>query len=121
MEINEHVCGIKDGHECLSPSILMTVVTRLQKNPIQIRFQIPKTLECRLWVAQKQRDAFIRGTSKFYEDFVDLFNPLRSVCQKHRDKYEPQLKVIRETEKSLAQLEKILAPVEKALSAKRKG
>lgn len=75
----------------------------------------------RSMVAQKQRDAFIRGTSKFYEDFVDLFNPLRSVCQKHRDKYEPQLKVIRETEKSLAQLEKILAPVEKALSAKRKG
>ncbi|MBP84512.1 MAG: hypothetical protein CMO61_11765 [Verrucomicrobiales bacterium] len=71
-------------------------------------------------VAQKQRDAFTKGTSEFYKDFVALFNPLRSVCQEHRDKYEPQLKVIRETEKSLAQLEQILAPVEKALSAKKK-
>jgi len=71
-------------------------------------------------VAQKQRDAFADGTSKFYEDFVALFNPLRNVCQQHRDKYEPQLKIIRETEKSLAGLERILAPVEKALNARKK-
>lgn len=71
-------------------------------------------------VAQKQRDAFADGTFKFYEDFVALFNPLRNVCQQHRDKYEPQLKIIRETEKSLAGLERILAPVERALNAKKK-
>lgn len=71
-------------------------------------------------VAQKQRDAFADGTSRFYEDFVALFHPLRDVCQQHRDKYEPQLKIIRETEKSLAGLERILAPVEKALNAKKK-
>ncbi len=70
-------------------------------------------------VARKQREAFADGTSRFYEDFVGLFEPLRTVCREHRDKYEPQLKVIRETEQSLAELERILAPVEKALNAKK--
>ncbi len=70
-------------------------------------------------VAQKQRKAFSDGTAAFYQDFITLFEPLRNVCREHRDKYEPQLKTIREAESALAELERILAPVEKALSAKK--
>jgi hypothetical protein len=70
-------------------------------------------------IAQKQRKAFAEGTSAFYHDFIVLFEPLRRVCREHREKYEPQLKVIGTTETSLAELERILAPVEKALSSRK--
>lgn len=70
-------------------------------------------------IAQKQREAFAAGTSAFYHDFIVLFEPLRRVCREHREKYEPQLKVIGQTEALLAELERILAPVEKALSSRK--
>ena len=70
-------------------------------------------------IAQKQRNAFAEGTTAFYHDFTALFEPLRRVCREHREKYEPQLKVIVTAEASLAKLERILAPVEKALSSRK--
>ena len=70
-------------------------------------------------IAQKQRKAFADGTSEFYLDFITLFEPLRRVCREHREKYEPQLKVIQATETALVELERILAPVEKALSSRK--
>ncbi|MDP4939604.1 MAG: hypothetical protein NWR21_09845 [Verrucomicrobiales bacterium] len=70
-------------------------------------------------IAQKQRNAFAEGTTAFYHDFTALFEPLRRVCREHREKYEPQLKVIVTAEASLAELERILAPVEKALSSRK--
>lgn len=70
-------------------------------------------------VAEAQRAAFSEGTAEFYHDFVALFEPLRSVCRDHREKYEPQLKVITSAEKTLAELEHILAPVEKALNSRK--
>jgi len=72
-------------------------------------------------VARVQRSAFSEATSAFYQDFVKLFEPLRKVCRDHREKYEPQLQAIAETEKTLAQLERILAPVEKAINAQRES
>ncbi|MEM1442282.1 MAG: dynamin family protein [Verrucomicrobiota bacterium] len=70
-------------------------------------------------VAETQREAFSSATTEFYEDFVSLFEPLRKVCREHREKYEPQLAAIRNTENALAQLEKILAPVEQALNSRK--
>lgn len=70
-------------------------------------------------LAKKQRAAFTAGTSAFYHDFLALFEPLRKVCREHRERYEPQLRVIQSTESSLAELERILAPVEKALSSRK--
>lgn len=70
-------------------------------------------------IAQKQRQAFSEGTAAFYEDFILLFEPLRRVCREHREKYEPQLKVIGTAENNLGELERILAPVEKALSSRK--
>jgi hypothetical protein len=70
-------------------------------------------------LATKQRAAFTAGTSAFYQDFLALFEPLRKVCREHRERYEPQLRVIQSTESSLAELERILAPVEKALSSRK--
>lgn len=70
-------------------------------------------------LAENQRKAFAVGTSAFYKDFVELFDPLREVCREHREKYEPQLEVIEEVEKSLTQLERILAPVEKAINSRK--
>lgn len=62
-----------------------------------------------------QREAFREGVSGFYEDFIRLFEPLRSVCHEHRQKYEPQLESIANLEKLLTELEQILRPVEKVL------
>ena len=70
-------------------------------------------------LAKAQRKAFTDGTSAFYQDFISLFEPLRRVCREHRERYEPQLRVIKDTEASLAELERILAPVEKALSSRK--
>jgi hypothetical protein len=70
-------------------------------------------------LAKAQRKAFTDGTSAFYQDFISLFEPLRRVCREHRERYEPQLRVIKDTETSLAELERILAPVEKALSSRK--
>lgn len=70
-------------------------------------------------VAERQRRAFADATAEFYHDFVHLFEPLRRVCREHRERYEPQLEAIEETEKSLSELERILAPVEKALNARK--
>lgn len=70
-------------------------------------------------IAKTQRDAFSKATSQFYEDFISLFEPLRKVCREHRKKYEPQLRIIEQTEKNLSELERILAPVEKALNARK--
>ena len=70
-------------------------------------------------LAKRQRSAFVEGTSAFYQDFLALFEPLRRVCREHRERYEPQLRLIRSTEASLAELERILAPVEKALSTRK--
>ena len=62
-----------------------------------------------------QREAFREGVSAFYDDFIRLFEPLRSVCREHRQKYEPQLESIANLEKLLTELEQILRPVEKVL------
>jgi len=70
-------------------------------------------------LAKQQRAAFTEGTAAFYEDFIALFEPLRKVCREHRERYEPQLRVIQGTERALAELERILAPVEKALSSRK--
>ncbi len=70
-------------------------------------------------VAEAQRSAFANATREFYEDFVNLFEPLRKVCREHRSKYEPQLVAIKKTEKALAELEQILSPVEKALNSRK--
>lgn len=70
-------------------------------------------------VAERQRGAFAGATSKFYEDFVHLFEPLRKVCREHRERYEPQLQRIGDTEKALAELERVLAPVEKAIGSRK--
>lgn len=70
-------------------------------------------------LAENQRNAFRDGTAAFYRDFVALFDPLRQVCQEHRSKYEPQLEVIEDVEKSLSQLERILAPVEQAINSRK--
>lgn len=70
-------------------------------------------------LAKRQRSAFAEATSAFYADFVALFDPLRRVCREHRERYDPQLKMINSTEKSLAELERILAPVEKALNSRK--
>lgn len=70
-------------------------------------------------LAKRQRSAFAEATSAFYADFVALFDPLRKVCREHRERYEPQLKLINSTEKSLAELERILAPVERALNSRK--
>ena len=70
-------------------------------------------------LSQKQRKAFAEGTADFYHDFVGLFEPLRNVCREHRERYEPQLRVIEGTEKTLMELERILSPVEKALSSRK--
>jgi small GTP-binding protein len=75
--------------------------------------------EHRETVAKTQRNAFADATSAFYRDFIHLFEPLRKVCREHREKYEPQLAVIQDTESALAELERILAPVEKALSSRQ--
>ena len=65
-----------------------------------------------------QRRAFREGVSQFYKEFVRLFDPLREVCQEHREKYEPQLKEIAVLESSLLELEQVLSPVEQALAAR---
>jgi small GTP-binding protein len=66
-----------------------------------------------------QRAAFARGSKAFFQDFINLFEPLRRVCRDHRSKYEPQLVRIEATERSLAELERILSPVEKALNSRK--
>lgn len=70
-------------------------------------------------LAKEQRTSFREGTSAFYQDFLALFEPLRSVCRDHRERYEPQLRSIQGTEQALSELERILAPVEKALNARK--
>lgn len=70
-------------------------------------------------IAKTQREAFAKATSQFYEDFISLFEPLRKVCREHRKKYEPQLRIIEQTEANLSELERILAPVEKALNSRK--
>lgn len=70
-------------------------------------------------LAKRQRSAFADATTAFYADFVALFDPLRRVCREHRERYDPQLRMINSTEKSLAELERILAPVEKALNSRK--
>ena len=71
-------------------------------------------------ISTAQRNAFQEATSEFYRDFIKLFEPLRKVCRKHREKYEPQIKGIVSTEKNLAELERILTPVEKAIHSNGK-
>jgi small GTP-binding protein len=63
-----------------------------------------------------QREAFREGVTAFYRQFVQMFEPLRAVCQEHREKYEPQLNSIANLEKTLTELEQILRPVELALT-----
>ncbi|MCB1089299.1 MAG: hypothetical protein KDM63_19840, partial [Verrucomicrobiae bacterium] len=63
-----------------------------------------------------QREAFREGVTDFYRQFVKMFEPLRAVCQEHREKYEPQLTSIANLEKTLTELEQILRPVEAALT-----
>lgn len=70
-------------------------------------------------LAKQQRGAFVEATSAFYRDFIALFEPLRKVCREHRERYEPQLRLIQATETSLAELERVLAPVAKALSMRK--
>lgn len=70
-------------------------------------------------LARKQRQAFNEGASAFYQDFLALFEPLRNVCREHRERYEPQLRLIKDAETALGELERILAPVEKALSSRK--
>ncbi len=70
-------------------------------------------------LARRQREAFGEGTTAFYQNFISLFEPLRKVCREHRERYEPQLRLIQTTEASLAELERILRPVEKALSSRK--
>ena len=70
-------------------------------------------------LAKAQRGAFLEQTTAFYRDFIALFEPLRNVCREHRERYEPQLRRIQETETALAELERVLAPVEKALSSRK--
>jgi small GTP-binding protein len=70
-------------------------------------------------VATAQRDAFSDATGEFYDDFVQLFEPLRKVCREHRTRYEPQLATIESAERTLSGLERILSPVEKALNARK--
>lgn len=68
-----------------------------------------------------QRRSFRDGVSEFYEKFVRLFDPLRTVCQQHREKYEPQLQEIEMLENTLLELEEVLTPVEQALAARAKN
>lgn len=102
---------------CVSVGFLILGVVSGMQSVKGIRNFYTSTLEKhRERIAKVQRDSFAAATSEFYADFVHLFEPLRKVCREHRSKYEPQLKMIDETEKSLAELERILTPVEKAMS-----
>ncbi|MBL9151492.1 MAG: dynamin family protein [Verrucomicrobiales bacterium] len=83
----------------------------------RIRRQFTDRLEARRENLQlAQREAFREGVSDFYRQFVQMFEPLRAVCQEHREKYEPQLNSIASLEKTLTELELILRPVEHALN-----
>lgn len=66
-------------------------------------------------LSDAQRTAFGVETNHFFADFVTLFDPLRTVCREHREKYEPHIRSIEKCEKILAELERILTPVEKHL------
>ncbi|NNE94119.1 MAG: GTP-binding protein [Verrucomicrobiales bacterium] len=73
--------------------------------------------EQRKALAHFQRKAFESAAGSFFNDFVQLFEPLRKVCRDHRKRYDPQLKAIDQVELNLTELERILTPVEKALQA----
>lgn len=96
-------------------SVLLLAVLGL-KSLGKIRRLFTDRMEARRETLQMaQREAFREGVSAFYRDFVRLFEPLRSVCREHREKYEPQLQKISDLEKLLIELEQILRPVEQAL------
>ncbi|MCB1235230.1 MAG: dynamin family protein [Verrucomicrobiae bacterium] len=82
----------------------------------QIRNLYTEKLERqRVAMGEAQRRTFTAKVGEFYRDFVRLFEPLRGVCQEHRQKYEPQLNAIAHLERSLLELERILRPVEQIL------
>ena len=51
------------------------------------------------------RQAFNEGVDKCYRDFVQLFDPLREVCTKQREKYQPLLDAADELEDAFGKLE----------------
>lgn len=51
------------------------------------------------------RKAFNHGVDQCYDDFVRLFDPLRKVCTKQRDQYEPLLDAVEELDAAFGDLE----------------
>ncbi len=51
------------------------------------------------------RKSFNQGVDQCYRDFVLLFDPLREVCTKQRDQYEPLLEAVDELEAAFDELE----------------
>ncbi|NOX98955.1 MAG: hypothetical protein GXP30_04345 [Verrucomicrobia bacterium] len=51
------------------------------------------------------RKAFTEGVDKGYRDFVLLFDPLREVCTKQREKFKPLLEAVDELDASFGKLE----------------
>lgn len=87
------------------------------RSTTQIRRLFSDRLEARREDLQlAQRESFREGVGAFFRQFVRMFEPLRAVCQEHREKYEPQLTAIANLEKTLTELERVLRPVEQALS-----
>ncbi len=95
--------------------LLLAVLGNRSVNKIRTLFT--DRMEARRETLQmSQREAFREGVTAFYREFVRLFEPLRTVCQEHREKYEPQLQSIDNLEKLLVELEQVLRPVEQALT-----
>ena len=66
---------------------------------------------------KSQRKAFNKGIRSFFADFVNLFDPLRGVCQENRERYGPQLEARDDLEKTFDDLAAHLAPDEEQVNA----
>ena len=51
-------------------------------------------------LSRAQRQAFGLSANRFFEDFVKLFDPLRSVCRDHKLRHEPQIQGLKDCEKN---------------------
>lgn len=65
---------------------------------------------------ENQRSAFNKGIRAFFADFVNLFDPLREVCQENRERFGPQLAARDDLEKTFDDLAAHLAPEEEQVN-----
>ncbi|MCF6311739.1 MAG: 50S ribosome-binding GTPase [Verrucomicrobiales bacterium] len=98
-------------------ALLMSVLEGF-KGSARIRTFFSKELDAqRTRLHDTLRTAFNEGVDECYRDFVRLFDPIRKVCSKQREKYQPLLQASDELQGSFKHLEDELWKQDRKTSA----